>query len=426
MGSLQSFFKDELRAILAVALMLLVLVGLSLAAQPELYKFDFQSASAADLASGSILVSQSTVYPAQVTGKEIEFGFISADDLVALETKGSDKTTKDALASSQPISFKISGLKDDSRYLVQVISGSNSEAVASGFRVGSVSAVIISSQGQFNSKSLVATPADGVLSVIFFPVLYQAWVVNGLTIQTTSQAVSAPASFALKIEPSSLTVKAGETGSAIIKVEPVGEYSSSITLAVSGVVRGMVVSLSPNVVTPPASATLSISAGLSLPPLTYQIVVKALGSDADRISKTAVLELVVAPGEQTGSAVPIIPPSQAPEAPEPATSVIQPLTPAELLQNAKILAVVQAATERTLLTRRHAGEISLIGINLRDTPVLQELPQNPNAALGLDTLRDLGTIKSVVDTAPALLPKEAPKPTFWSRVLSIFVSRPVF
>lgn len=416
--------RDELSAVLGVMLLLLVLVGLSFAAPATIYKFDFQSASVSGLASGYFLVSQSTNYPTSVQGQPIQYGFSSgSSSLAAIDTGGPDNATADALSASAPVVFKVGNLDATKNYEISVTAGSAETAVASGFSAGPSSTIISSTAGVFNSKSLIATPsADGIVSITFSPVIYPNWVVNAVTIKPTTAAVSGAASFDMNLNPSSATVQAGKSVDINIDLKPVGDFSAPVALSISGVTSGIAITLKPPKVTSlPATAQLTIITDTRLPALTYTLVLQAVSQDMQKTTKRAVISVTV-----TASETPPVnlPTNNTTNNQNPAALPvnIQPMTSNELLQNAKVLAVIQQAVARVALTQTESSGLSEITSSLTFPSVIKTPPASAGD-LGLGVMRDLNVIKSTVDAAPpapAVSTTQAKPTTLMGRILSLF------
>jgi hypothetical protein len=77
--------------------------------------------------------------------------------------------------------------------------------------------------------------------------------------------VASPPHFAIAVNPTSLTVVQGASGSIAITSTVVSGSAQSVTLAVSGLPTGASATFSPSTITAGAGATLAISAGTAVP-----------------------------------------------------------------------------------------------------------------------------------------------------------------
>ncbi|GEM_PF-1241332 len=95
-------------------------------------------------------------------------------------------------------------------------------------------------------------------------------------------------SFSLAVEPATLELNQGESGSVQVRVEKLGGGDGTVELSVSGTPPGATVTISPQSLTPPGYATLMVNAGSAKG--TYTLVVEARSGDT---VKTALVTLKV-------------------------------------------------------------------------------------------------------------------------------------
>ena len=115
-----------------------------------------------------------------------------------------------------------------------------------------------------------------------------SWIVNEVQVWA-NQAVSAD--FTLGASPSSQSVTAGGATSYTAKVAPVGSFSGTVALTVTGLPSGATGSFSPASVTTSGSSTLSVTTATSTAAGSYTLTLKGTSGT---LSHTAAVTLVVA------------------------------------------------------------------------------------------------------------------------------------
>ncbi len=424
MELLRHLFRSELRAVLAVALLLLVLVGLGLAAsQSQTFTLDFGSADLSALASNAYLVTPSTNFPTPIPNTELAYGFQGATGLAALATGGPHKLTADAIVGSSKTSFVLSGLSPQSNYQVTVTAGSVSVPVSTAFSVGNSSAILNAEAGFFPTRSLVGTSDEnGQLTLVFQPTIYSSWVVNGLSVRSTSQTTTAPSSFEVALNPREAEIAAGETASFAVEATPVGgDYPYPVKLSLTTVPKGFVAVIVPPALSVlPASASVKITAAINVPSLAYSFALRAAGADPLQLNRLLTFTVrVVAPATAVVSSPSGEPPAETPVEPSPAETSPVVLTPAQIAQDARVLAAVQAAVAQAVPSAKVFSDFRLIALDLR-VPSLGVPPPAPPTL----ELERMGLVKSVVDAAPAA-PSQPPRQGFWARFFKALVVQPV-
>ncbi|RLE70502.1 MAG: hypothetical protein DRJ45_05060, partial [Thermoprotei archaeon] len=94
--------------------------------------------------------------------------------------------------------------------------------------------------------------------------------------------------FTLTINPVSLNIQQGGSGTASITVNPIGGFSQTVSLSVQSKPSGFTVTFSPSSITPGSSATVTVKVSSSVSPGTYTVVIKGTGG-----GKTATASLSV-------------------------------------------------------------------------------------------------------------------------------------
>jgi PGF-pre-PGF domain-containing protein len=122
--------------------------------------------------------------------------------------------------------------------------------------------------------------------------------------------------FAISVTPSSATVTAGDSTSAVVEVSPAPVYPYVVELSVSGVPAGVSVRLSPASGTPPFSSSLEISVSTDAQAGTYELRITGTGADGTVRSVTFMLTIEA----------PAAPPPPAPAALPPSSAVV-PISP---------------------------------------------------------------------------------------------------
>jgi len=83
--------------------------------------------------------------------------------------------------------------------------------------------------------------------------------------------------FSLAINPPSINIQQGGSGTASITVNPIGGFSQTVTLSVQSEPSGFTVTINPLSITPGSTATITISIASSVSPGTYSVVIRGSG-----------------------------------------------------------------------------------------------------------------------------------------------------
>ena len=86
-----------------------------------------------------------------------------------------------------------------------------------------------------------------------------------------------PGGFSMSLNPPSITISQGGSGTVSITVNPVGGFSQTVTLNVQSKPSGFTVTINPSSLTPGSSATITISVASSVSPGTYTVVIRGTG-----------------------------------------------------------------------------------------------------------------------------------------------------
>jgi uncharacterized repeat protein (TIGR03806 family) len=116
-----------------------------------------------------------------------------------------------------------------------------------------------------------------------------------------------PTNFSLTVSPSSQTVTAGGAGTTYTVNSTATNFSSSVTLSVSGLPSGASGGFSPNPITPPQSSTLTVTADGTTAPGSYPITITGVGGG---LTRTAPATLVVVAAAQTNFTLSLSPTAQ--------------------------------------------------------------------------------------------------------------------
>ena len=399
--------------------MLAVLISLSFAAAggTVAVKFDFGGVAVSDQAPGYQPVEGSlTTYP--TSGGGLQFGWTTgaSDVQVFNYPQVSDPMRKDANGGTQPATFDISGLTDGS-YDLQATIGSPDTDVATKMQMNGTSKSITVPAGSWKTLTISGTTSGGSLSVQFLPVSGQVWMVNGMTVATSSGSASNP-SFAMSVSPSTARMTAGETASFTIAITPANGYADSVGLSVSGLAGGISGQITPAEISDfGTKAILRVTTPTSLPPADYTLLVTGTGTDPDKFKQTAAITLTVsaAPGGGTttpggGGGTGVI------TQPEPTAD------PKKAAADTALLDKFAADKKKQIPNQQTIVDLKGINTDFGSVPVFTlPAPTSVGDSL-LQPLVRSGIIGSTVETAP-FGQKPATKPVPWySRIFAAIFS----
>jgi len=94
--------------------------------------------------------------------------------------------------------------------------------------------------------------------------------------------------FTLAINPPSINIQQGSSGTASITVNPIGGFSQTVSLSVDSKPSGFTVTINPSSITPGSTATITISIDSTVSPGTYTVVIRGSGG-----GKTATASLSI-------------------------------------------------------------------------------------------------------------------------------------
>ncbi|OGB74038.1 hypothetical protein A2V68_01585 [candidate division Kazan bacterium RBG_13_50_9] len=423
------FLKGELRVVVALGVLLLVLVSWSLAADNALYKFDFGQPGQGTPTGYIPVNGDSSLWPQTAT---IQFGWTSGTVLVASAGGGvSDLLKRDSNYGPDVATFKIGGIQDGF-YTVNLLSGDPNVGFSTTVLVGGYSFKLSTSAGQWRNLIFGVTVTGGTVEFAFQSGA-DAWGVNALTLTPTSTPPEQP-TFDVSVQPIEHTIKVGGTVVYKVSVTPLAGYANSVSLALSGLVEGMVAQIVPPSGIPSFSADVVITTIATTPPVHYDFVLSVVGTDplARSVNKNISLVVVetgyVPVTNETGGT------AQGPGFSESEQQQIdedqfRELTPEEMQAAQELIDEYAVQEQAKLASPVEIGDIDGIS-EINAFPVV-EIPPVPKTAFE-STLRQLtqsGTIGSVVDTAPPApisLPISVAQPSFWEVLLSrLFNPTPV-
>jgi len=112
---------------------------------------------------------------------------------------------------------------------------------------------------------------------------------DGGKVHTATLTVNVVATgFTLAINPPSINIQQGSSGTASITVNPMGGFSQTVTLSVQSKPSGFTVTINPSSITPGSTATITISVDSTVSPGTYSVVIRGAGG-----GKTATASLSI-------------------------------------------------------------------------------------------------------------------------------------
>lgn len=414
--------KGELRTAIALGVLLLVLVGLSLAAGTAKYKFDFGEPGQG-VPSGYTAVNGSVANWPQQSGA-IQYGWVSGEILTqSAGATVSDLLKRDSNFGVGKAQFKLNGI-DSGFYTVSITSGDQGSSFSTTVTAAGRSYQATTQPNHWETLTFGVSVTEGELDFAFASGA-QAWGINALTLTPTASPPPIP-TFDMQVQPAEHTIRIGGTVIYKISLTPLYGYASSVNISVNGMVENMTAQLIPASIVPPGTVDLRIATSDLTIPTSYNFIVNATGTDPGAVSINQSISLVV-----TDS--PYLPVSQPEDLSEPAEfsdsqqQLIddihsRPPNRAETqLAQAKIDEFVQEVQEKKLATPTEIGSVDDIA-TINAFPVIEELPI-PDTTLEAALLRltKADIIKTVVDTAPpasAALLVSAKSVGFWEGFLS--------
>src|SRR3989344_2014859 len=409
----------DLRAALAVGLGLIILVGWSLAATDALYAFDFGTASFADLNSGDIRVSGGTsIYP-QTSGT-LTFGWVSPEVTeFSSGTSVADKRNRDRNGGQPPNTFKIAGLPTGT-YKFTAIVGDSTETISTRMVVGD-RATSLTKTASWGTMALTSEVVSGTVEINFSSAdVSHSWGINALLISPATGLIPQPG-FSLTIVPASQQLTAGGIATFNVGITPLNNYTNQVTFSVTDLVAGVSAEFVPPTLTSvPGNSELQLSTLAGVPPTTYTVLVRAVGSDSQAVTKTASVQLVVVTSGQLPTDGQAIPPTSE----EPIVSV----RTDEQVQDefALVDAYVKQVEDQQLVKPKDFSCLHTISDTMSSFPLGTFLLPPPKTGLeaSLQFLTRSGIIDSVLSTAPRSDQREPEPIGFWARFWSS-ISSPV-
>ncbi len=401
------FLKGELRTILALTLLLLIFVGLGLAADTGA-TFDFGTGLSSEVAPGAISVAGgASVYPQ--TAGDLTFGWTTP--YVAEQSSGAQVADPIETDSNQGVgdnTFKISGLSS-SYYLVTLISGNLTNAITTKVVVGGAAYIANSNPGQWKTLTFKAATQSGTLEFNFKRYGTNLWAVNAIILAPTS-APPAELTFDVSVQPTEHLVQAGGTVLYRVSILPNNGYSSEVGLAVSGLPSDMQSAVHPASGFPPFSANLEVTTSQTASITRYDFTLTAKGNDTAAYTVNKNLAVML-----TTDAVPINSDANIP--------VIE-MPPIDLKAFKE-----QAADNQAFIDSYISAEQRHL-LSPEELDYLQNLPSEtsfavmPNLPLprslvdaSLRQLTGAGIIGMVVDSAPVAESAPPAKSGFWAQFL---------
>ncbi|AKM84627.1 TPA: hypothetical protein DHW58_02470 [Patescibacteria group bacterium] len=416
---LLQLIRWDLRATLALALGLVILVGWSLAASDAMIAFDFGTASFADLNSGDIRVSGGvSLYP-QTSGT-ISFGWVSPDITEFSDGANvSNKRNRDYNGGQPPNTFRISGLPVGS-YKFSATVGTASGTLSTRMTIGDKTTTITKSDG-WGTISLITNVGGDSVDINFSSANGgDSWGINALLINLSTGAVPQPG-FSLSAVPATQQVIAGGVATFAIGITPFNNYTGTVSFSAAGITPGVTAAFVPSQLSSlPGSSELRLATTAQTSPTIYEVLVTAAGNDSQVVTKTAMVKLVVIAGSEPS------PPTQ-PGGEVVSPDAVSPRSDQEVKDEfALVDQYVQQVEQQRLVQPKEVVELQTISDSMAGFPLgTFELPP-PKTSLeaSLQFLTRAGIIDSTLSTA-SRSDQRAPKPLgFWARFWGA-VSSPV-
>ncbi|MBU1083248.1 hypothetical protein KKE14_02315 [Patescibacteria group bacterium] len=410
---ISSFFtkiiKSELRAAIALSIVLIALVGWSLADNSDAtVKFDFGDNGGK--AAGYISVGGS-MYPTADLG--LEHGWL---DPVIIKSHGNavaDLRLRDANVGIDPAKFKVSGLTH-TLYNAEIISGDFVDNMATKVSYAGQNYLIRSNPGEWNHVILSVTPVDGVVEIDFSRIgtAENLWAVNAIVLTATDTALSKPV-FDMVIQPTAHVVYASGQAVYRIGISSPNSYASQVNLSIADLTPSITAQITPAQGLAPFTADLRLTTTPATPATIYNFTILAQGEDIDKSTVSKKITLTVTSSERDTTQNPNI------DIPQSLESTMKEMRASqlriELLKELQEMRLADASQLKDLDDLVFSGVI----------PMLGELPA-PEGGVGsaLLYMTRAGIINSVVDYAPPAGDDQTPPTGFWSKFFGS-VSNPV-
>jgi len=379
--------RGELRSVLALTLVLLIFVGLGLAAGDTAITFDFGTGLSSEIAPGTIPVNGgTTLYPKVSQG--ITYGWTEAN--LAEHSDGSVVKSLLEMDTNQGVgnnNFRITGLSAD-YYTINIVSGTLNHPITTKIVVNGASYLINSDPKVWNTLTFKAAALAGNLELEFKRYGTNIWAVNAITI-VPSSIPPLDANFDLVVLPTEHQVSAGGTAVYQISVIPQNGYSAEVQLSLSNPPNKMTTAFNPASGFPAFSSKLEITTSQDSAATAYAFDLIATGSDIKALSVNKRIILIVTPADSVDN-----------------INIISPIIDKAFLNQSKemqrlIDIYTKAEKNRLPTTDELAALQELPAATL--FAVLPELPQ-PRSIIdaSLRQLTNAGIIGIVVDSAPAV------------------------
>ncbi|MBN2585158.1 hypothetical protein JXA59_00720 [Patescibacteria group bacterium] len=425
--SFVSFIKSELRLAVSLGILLLILVGLSLAGGNSC-QFDFGDGSA--LESNYLAVDGgASMYPISASG--LEYGWVDEAMVFSSGAAVSNKLNRDGNNGVDPASFRITGL-DNGNYRLSLVSGSLNSAFSTKVTVNAKSFSTITQVNQWNTLTFDVVVNAGQLDLLFQRAGTNPWGVNSLVVAPSPTPVVSP-TFDVTVQPILHTVRVGGTAIYRVSVNPLNGYASEVDLSLSGLVGNVTAKFAPASAIPPLVADLILTTSATTPLTQYDFVVTAKGRDASVYTVNKSISLVV-----TGStAVPtVVNPDTS--ASTDSTKIdgngqtgsgsgsldniyLAPRTSAEARNEQNLIDEYAAVEAKRLASTREILEIKDISTINGFEPLPDIAARTPFEST-LQYMTAAGIIGTTVDSAPPA-PVSDPKPIgFWERLFKTMVN----
>jgi len=414
--------KSELRTILAIGVLLLVLVGLGIAAKDNVsHKFDFGDGQG--VASGYMAVNgNASAYPQNSNG--LKFGWL---DGVIEKSSGAavaDLRLRDSNTGIGKAEFKISGIANGS-YAGSLVSGDLNDSFSTRLSVAGRSYIISSEVGEWETFTFNTIVKNNELILSFERSGANLWGANALTLTSITTPADNPI-FDVGVKPEEHIIKRGGTVVYKISVIPLNGYANIVSLSLTGLTEGMIAQFVPVSAQPPFMADLVISTSDSIATTRYNLVVNAKGTDPDFHSVNNSIVLTVIDAQYN-------PINGSDDFSDSGMSQIdeiynQPHTITTAKEIQRLMdEFANKVQDKQLATRLEIDAIEDIA-QINALPVLMQFPvPQTNFEATLLYLTRTGMIESVVDTAPPVtenLTNLPPSQDFFEKLFSVF-SNPV-
>lgn len=421
-----TFIRNELRLAVSLGVLLLVLVGLSLAIGNS-YQFDFGDGSAGGLELGYLAVDGgASMYP--VNSSDIQYGWL--DDTLAFSNGAavSSRLNRDGNKGVNPARFRITGLVNGN-YRLSLVVGSLDTGFATKVVTSGRSFSTTTEPNQWKTLTFDAEVQGGSLELLLQRAGTSLWGIDALTVAPSPTPAVKP-TFDVTVQPALHTVRVGGTAVYQISISPLNGYASPVDLSITGLVGGITAQFSPVSAIPPLTADLTIVTAANTPLTQYDFVVIAKGRDADIYTVNKSLSLVV-----TDSAA--VPTKVTPAKPAPTDAgsggqtgsnsssiddaYLTPRTSEEVRSEQKFVDEYAATEAKKLANTKEILEIKDIG-TINSFEAVPKIEAKTPFESSLQYMTAAGIIGTTVDSAPPA-PQAAPKPIgFWERLFKTMVN----